>query len=258
MVFFPLVNLWKTRSAVFFFAILNIKLRFKNTYLGFLWAGLEPLLYFIVLYVVFTSIREREENFAIYLISGIMLFHIFSRGTSGGLISITTNGGIIKSLKVYKEIFPVVAVFATGLLAFVDVGVFFGLMPVFQFVPSWTIILIPIPLVLLIVLILGLSYFLSVINVFVRDIHPLWIIFVHSLLFISPIFWRIEDVDGILLQIQAINPLGQLIEFNHQLVISGQIPPLTDWLYTTAYVLVIFFLGYLVFRKFENKVVEEL
>ena len=258
MVFFPLVNLWYTRTVVFYFAILNIKMRFKNTYLGFLWAALEPLLYFVVLYVVFTSIRDRGETFAIYLITGIMLFHIFGRGTTGGLTSLTSNSGIIKSLKVNREFFPVVATLAIGILAFVDVGVFFGLMPIFQFVPTWTIILLPIPLLLLMILILGLSYFLTIINVFVKDVVPLWTIFVHALLFISPIFWRIDDVDGILLQIQSINPLGQLIEISHKLVINGQIPPLSDWAYTTLYVFVIFFLGYFVFHKFENKIVEEL
>lgn len=258
MVFFPLVNLWKKRSFVFHFAILNIKMRFKNTYLGFLWAALEPLLYFVVLYVVFTSIRETEESFAIYLITGIMLFHIFARGTSGGLISLTTSGGIIKSVYINREFFPVVATAAIGLLAFVDIGVFFGLMPIFQFVPSWTIILLPIPLILLVVLILGLSYFLSIINVFVRDIQPLWTILVYTLLFASPIFWYVNDVEGILIVIQKINPLGQLIEISHNLVIDGQIPPLNDWIYTTSIVFGIFYLGYAIFRKFEDKIVEEL
>lgn len=258
MVFFPLVNLWKSRSIVIYFAILNIKMRFRNTYFGFLWAAFEPLLYFIVLYVVFTSIREREETFAIYLITGIMFFHIFGRGTAGGLSSLTSNAGIIKSLKVNKEFFPVVSTIAIGILAFVDIGVFFGLMPIFQFVPTWTIILLPIPLILLVALILGLTYLLSVVNVFVKDIQPLWIIFVHALLFISPIFWYLDNVDGFLLQIQAINPLGQIIELAHHLVIYGTIPPLTDWLYTTSYVLFILFFGYFIFRKFVNKIVEEL
>jgi len=233
-------------------------MRFKNTYLGFLWAGLEPLLYFVVLYVVFTSIRAREANFAIYLITGIMLFHIFVRGTSGGLVSLTSNGGIIKSINVNREFFPVVATVAIGLLAFVDVGIFFGLMPVFQFTPTWTIILIPLPLILLAFLILGLSYFLSVVNIFIKDIQPLWTIFIHALLFMSPIFWNLKNVDGILLEIQKINPLGQLIEIAHQLVIDGQVPPLNEWLYTTFFILAIFFTGYFVFQKLESISVEEL
>ena len=245
-------------SLIFYFAILNIKIRFKNTYLGFLWAALEPLFYFIILYVVFTEIRDAEANFAIYLITGVVLFHVFVRGTSGGLVSLTINRGIIKSVKIKKEFFPVVATIAIGLLAFVDVGIFLGLMPIFQFMPSWTIILFPLPLILLMILILGLSYILSIITVYVRDIQFIWSIFAHSLLFVSPIFWYLDNTQGILLQIQKINPLGQLIEISHKLVINGQIPPLNEWLYTTFFVFGIFFFGYFVFKKFEQKITEVL
>ena len=260
MSFLPLVNLWKIRSTIFHLAVLNIKMRFKNTYLGFLWAALEPLLYFIVLYVVFNSIRDRGEDFAIYLITGVMLYHIFSRGTSGGIGSLTSNSSILKSLNIRKEIFPVVATVAIGLLAFVDAGVFFGLMPIFQFTPSWTIIFLPIPIFLLLILILGLSYLLSIVTIYVRDIQHLWIIFVHALIFISPIFWYLDEVeeDSILLAIQKINPLGQLIEISHKLVVWGEIPSFQEWMYTSAFVFAIFAIGYTVFQKYQIKTVEEL
>lgn len=258
MVSLPLVNLWKFRSLIKHFALLNIQLRFKNTYLGFLWAALEPLLYFTILYVVFTSIRETGENFAIYLITGVMIYHIFSRGTSGGINSLKGNSATIRSLNIRKEFFPVVATAAIGLLAFVDLGVFLGLMPVFEFVPTWTIILLPIPLLLVLLLILGFTYILSITSVYVRDIHNIWLILVHALLFVSPIFWRLDNVDGILLSIQKINPLGQLIEISHKLVINGEIPALSEWLYTTIFVLAIFFFGYFIFQKLEGKISEVL
>jgi len=254
----PLLNLWDKRKSIFQFAVLNLKIRFKNTYLGFLWAGLEPLFYFIILYVVFTNIRDAPLNFAIYLMSGVMLFHIFARGTSGGLGSLTGNAGIIKSLKHRKEFFPVVSTVTIGLLSFADLAVFLVLMPVFHFTPQFSIILLPIPIILLMFLILGLSYILSITAVYMRDIQFFWSIFVHSLLFLSPIFWYLKDVNGILLQIHQINPLGQLIEITHSLVIYGQIPPINDWLYTSFFILAIFLTGFFVFHKFEDKITEML
>jgi len=233
-------------------------MRFQSTYLGVIWAAVEPLIYFTVLYVVFTSITESRENFGIYLITGVILFQIFIRGTAGGLVSIRSNSGIIKSLNLRMEFFPVVATAAIALLAIVDIGVFLGLMPVFQFVPSWTIILFPVVLVLLMILVLGISYFLSIASIFLKDIQNIWSIFSATLLFISPIFWYVDDSYGILTQIHQINPLGQLIEIGHQLVINGQIPPLSEWLYTTFFIAAIFFSGYFVFRFYENKAMEEL
>ena len=255
----PLLNLWKKRSLIFHFSELEIKRRYKESYLGFVWSALEPLFIFILLYVVFTSIREsREENFAIYLITGVMIYHLFTRGTMGGLTSLRGNSSILKSVNVRKELFPVVATGAIAILMFVEVGVFLGLMPVFSFVPTWTLVFFPILIALLLFLILGVSYILSIANVFATDIQPIWAVFVYALLFVSPIFWSLSYVEeGILLEIQKINPLGQLIEIAHQLVF-GHIPPLSDWLYTSAFVFGILFIGYGLFQKFEKRATEEL
>jgi len=245
-------------SVIFHFALLHIKVRFKYTYFGFAWAAIEPMLYFIVLFVVFTAIQQQGEDFAIYLISGIMIYHIFVRGTSGGLSSLLANVGLLTSITMKRDFFPVVATVAIGILSIVDVAVFFGLMPVFNFVPPWTLVLIPIPLILLLILILGLSYLLSITVVFVRDIQFIWSIFLQSLLFISPIFWYVDKVSGVLSYIQAVNPLGRLIEITHNLAIDGTIPPLEEWLYTSSLIAIIFFVGYFVFQKWQKRIVEEL
>jgi len=258
LVSLPLVGLWDKRYLIFHFAILNIKMRFKSTYLGMVWAAVEPLLTFIIFYLVFTSIRAQQENYAIYLITGVIFYHIFVRGTSGGLGSLVGNSGIITSFNTKREFFPVVATMAIGILAIVDVAVFFSLMPVFQFVPYWTLVLLPIPLILVLVLVLGMSYLLSITTVFVRDIQHIWSIITFALLFLSPIFWYVKDVSGILLLIHKINPVGQLIEISHALVVYKEVPPLSDWLYTTVFVFAIFFVGYFVFQKYEHKAAEDL
>lgn len=259
MITLPLVNLWKLRSLVFHFALMNIKIRFKATYLGFAWTAIEPTLTFILLYVVFTSIRIRPgENFAIYLLTGVIIYHVFVRGTMGGLTSLRSNRSIIESLNIPREFFPVVATVATGLLLFVSVGVFFGLMPFFEFIPSWTVILLPVVLVLLILLVLGVSYFLSILNVYIKDVQPFWAIGVHALFFISPIIWYVDNASGILLQIHRINPIGQLIELGHKIVVFGQLPPITDWYYSAIFSVSFFIIGYFIFHKFEDRIAEVL
>ena len=222
--------------------------------------AIEPLLTFVLLYLVFTTIRlGTGEHFAIYLLSGIVLYHIFTRGTMGGMGSLLSNVGILKSLNIKRESFPVSATLAMAILSIVEVGVLLSLMPVFQFVPSITILLVPIPVILLLILVLGVSYILSVVNVFLRDIQTIWGVFIHALFFISPIFWYLEDLGGgVLSVIQSINPVGQLIELNHKIVVFGEIPPLSDWLYTSMFVFGILFFGYAIFRKYENKIIEEL
>lgn len=259
MTSFPILSVLNNKALLLEFAILNIKVRYKGTHLGFLWTAIEPLLIFVLLYVVFTSIRLGDkENFAIYLLSGIVLYHIFSRGTMSGMTSLRINTGIIKSINLKREFFPTASTLSTTLLAIVEIGVLLSLMPVFQFSPTLTILLVPLPFILLLIFILGLSYLLSIINIYLKDIQTIWAIIVQTLLFTSPIFWYLSDVDELLHIIQSINPVGQIIELNHQIVVFGQIPPLSDWLYTTVFVFATLFLGFGIFKKFEKKISEEL
>ena len=255
----PLVNLWQIRNKILYFAILSIKQRFKGTYLGLLWTAIEPTLIFILLYTVFTSIKfTGGENFAIYLLTGVIFYHIFTRGTLSGLTSIRNNKHIIKSVKIRTEFFPVMVTVATAMLLFVQIGVFFGLMPFFEFVPPWTIIYLPLVLALLLVLTLGFSYLLSVTHVYVKDIQPLWAVIIHALFFVTPIFWYLQDANEILSTIHQYNPIGQILELGHKIVVFGEIPAAGDWLYTTIFVGAIFFVGFAVFHRFESKLTEEL
>jgi len=236
---------------------MDLRLRYRGTTLGFLWAGLEPLFMFILLYVVFTSIRDNREEFAIYLITGVLLHHLFARGSIIGLTSLTNNYAILNSINIKKEFFPVVATGTVCLLMIVEFGVFFGLMPFFNFVPNWTIIFMPLLVLLFVTLILGVSYLLSITHVYFKDIQPIWGVFVFALLFVSPIFWYVDEAEGFLLQIHQINPLGNLIEIAHKIVL-GEFVPLSDWLYSTLLVLIVLFAGFALFKKYEKNATEKM
>lgn len=239
---------------------MNIKIRYKGTYLGLIWTVLEPLLMFILLFVVFTTIRVGvDENFGIYLLSGILLYHIFIQGTMLGMNSLISNKNIIQSLNIRREFFPVVTTASISIITIIEVFVFFSLMPVFQFAPPFTALMFPAVVLLLLILILGTSYLLSILAVYFRDVQRTWPIVAHALFFISPIFWYIDNVSsGILLNIHKINPIGQIIELGHNLVIFGNMPPLEDWFYATFLVLVVLAVGYGLFQKLENRLMEEL
>jgi len=258
MVFFPVIDLWKNKSLVFYFSILSIRIRFRGTYLGLLWTAIEPTLLFVFLYALFTSIRiTTRDDFGIYLLIGIILYHSFSRGTSSGLASLFQNNSLLYSVNIKKEFFPVTSTTTSALLLLVEIGVFFALLPIFGFIPKWTIILLPLALGLLVLLILGFSYFLSIVHTYFRDIQPFWSILMTALFFVTPIFWYVEDAEGIALDIQRINPVGQVIELAHK-IIFGEIPPLDDWLYTTSLVLAILVIGFILFRKLEKNIVERM
>lgn len=255
----PVVNLWKYRSLLFHFSLMNIKARYKGTYLGFVWAALEPTLFFIVLYLVFTGLRiGRGENFGIYLLTGFILFHVFTRGSTHGISSLQEGSNILLSLKIRKEFFPVLNTTTIFLVMLIEIGVLFGLMPFFNFIPPWTIVALPVLVAILLFLVLGLSYLLSIVFVYLRDIQPFWVVFAHGLFFLTPIFWYVKDAQGFLLWAYSINPIGQIVEIGHKLVVDGEIPAIQEWAYAFFISLIIFAIGYTVFLKFQDRVLEEL
>jgi len=181
-----------------------------------------------------------------------------SKGIGAGLPSLVSNRGILLSSNIKREFFPVSAA-ATALISLIiQLGVFFVLMPYFEFIPTFTILYLPIALALLLVFILGLSYFFSILYAYVRDIQPMWGVIVLAMFFLSPVFWYIEDASEILLSIHAVNPLGQIIELGHNLVVFDKVPPLGDWLYASLLVFIVFVVGFLTFKKFEKRVMEEI
>ena len=254
----PLVDLWGKRSLILHFSLMTTKVRYLGTYMGFLWAILEPLFAFVILYLVFSSIRvSSRPEYPIYLLIGILIFQIFTRGTQNGLTSIRTNAGIIKSINIQKEFFPVVSTGSTAIIMCFQLVVFFILLAFLNYSPDISLILLPIPLLLLLIMILGLSYILSIVYVYIKDIQFAWNIFTYALFFVTPIFWYLDEVGGLLSEIQKINPVGQIMELMHK-IIFGEIPSVQEWAITSIYCIGIFIVGYIIFKKYEGKIAEEL
>ena len=260
MVSLPLINVLDKKALILHYALITIKSRFKGTHLGFVWLVLEPILIFAMLFVVFSSIRiGREEDFKIYLLSGVLFYHIFTRGTLFGMSSLHGNKSILSSLNIKREFFIATSTLAISLITIAEMFAFFILLAFFQFSLNWTMILLPIPIVLMLILVLGFSYMLSIVRIYFKDIQRTWPIIVHALFFVTPIFWYLKDApDTILLEIHKFNPMGQIIELVHKLVVFGEVPPLQDWLYTVIMVFSILFIGYAIFKKYEYRILEEM
>ena len=98
----------KYRFLLFQLVSRDFKTKYKRSVLGVLWSLLNPLMTMVVQYIVFSELfRWDIDNYAVYLISGIVLFSFFSEATNQALVSITGNAGLITKVYVPKYIFPV-------------------------------------------------------------------------------------------------------------------------------------------------------
>lgn len=246
------------KSLIMALAMLDLKLKYRNSILGFVWSFLEPLLMLVVLYAVFTNIFQSQiEQFPLYLLLGIIMWNMVVRGTTMSVSSIITRGGLLTQIFLPRSIFAISSTVTSTIMFGFELVAFFIFMAAFQFIPPITILMLPVILVMTCFLVLGLSLPLSVLNVYYRDVEFIWRIIVHAGFFVVPIFYTLNMLPENVKTIVLLNPMAQLMEMAHNVTLYGILPRYQDFLYTIGVISLIFFVGYIIFRKMEKRIVEE-
>ncbi|MGI0009666.1 MAG: ABC transporter permease [Nitrosopumilaceae archaeon] len=254
-----LSEIWKRRSLIILLAFNDVKLRYRNSALGFLWSFLEPLLMLAVLYFVFTSLLKSDiQNYPIYLLIGLIIWYMFSRSSTLGLSSLLDKAGIIQKIYFRREI----VVISSCLTAFIMMGFEFAAFAVFvfafQFIPPVTILLLPLLLIDLFVLSLGIALLLAVLTVSFRDIKFIWLVLLQAGFFLTPIFYSLDMFPEGIAKILQINPMVPILDTAHDLVLYNSLPSINTTLYIIISTCAIFAIGYFVFRVKDKKIIEEL
>ncbi|WBU37785.1 ABC transporter permease [Homoserinibacter sp. YIM 151385] len=176
----------------------ELKARYKDSALGFLWTLIRPIVMLLIYYFAigyFLGAQRQIPMFAIFVFAGLTLWGLWSEVLTAGTMSILTNAGLIKKVYVPRELFPLAAV-GSALVNFgIQMIVLIGAMVVFgQFVFTWDLLyLLPGTLVIL-VLATAFSLLLSALNVYLRDVQYLVEVSVLMLFWASPIVYSYQMV----------------------------------------------------------------
>ena len=252
-------EMWKFKGILFNFAISDLKIRYRNSILGILWSLIEPLLLLGVLFVVFsTMFRFEIPNFPIYLLLGIICWNFFKNGTLFALNSLTNRSALITQIYFPRSIPGLSAGITASIMLVFELVVLTIFMVIFGFIPTYTVILLIPILALELVLILGISLPLSVLNVKYKDTEFIWNIVVHAGFFLTPIFYQFDMMPDYVQNILQFSPMVQIVTMAHHVVLYGTIPSINSILYAVGSISVITVIGYLIFRKYQAKVVEEM
>jgi len=252
-------DFWGKKSIIWNFAITDLKLRYKNSVLGFAWTFLEPLLLLSVLYIVFTNVFESTiEYFPLYLLQGIILYNMLAKGTQIGVNSIQAKSQILTQIKTPME-FPPISASITALIMLAFELIVFGMFLVaFQFIPPVTIVVLPLVIMLEFILILGLALPLSVLNVKYKDVQFIWGVIIHAGFFLTPIFYSIDILPQQVQSILIYSPMVQIVNIAHDATLYGILPTLENIVIALGMTFLVFGIGYGIFRKFSSRIVEEL
>ena len=251
-------EMWKAKGILFNFAISDLKIRYRNSVLGVFWSLVEPLLMMGVLFVVFSNMFKFEiPNFPIYLLLGIVCYNFFKNGTTFALNSLTNRSALMTQIYFPRSVPAISAGITASIMLIIELIVLAFFIVIFQFAPPITILLLPLILALLFVLVIGISLPLSVLNVKYKDTEFVWLVVVYAGFFLTPIFYQFDMMPIEVQNVLQFSPMVQIVTMAHHVVLYGILPSVNSILYAVGSISVITTVGYLIFRKYQAKIVED-
>lgn len=170
----------------------DIKLKYRRSFLGYLWSVLNPLLSMLVMAIVFSTMFKRKiENFPVYLICGNILFSFMREATNKAMTSVIESASLLKKANVPKYIFTLSKVTSSMVNFVFSLGALVIVMIATKVPFRWSNLLIFIPIVELYAFCVGLGMLLAAATVFFRDIKNIWSVVTLAWMYMTPIFYSL-------------------------------------------------------------------
>lgn len=217
---------WKYRDLLKLLVSRDIKLKYRRSFLGYVWSVLNPLLIMVVMTVVFSTMFKRNiQNFPVYLFCGQLLFNFMNSSTHQAIFSITGNASLLKKTYVPKYIFTISKI-TSGMIDMVfSLGALVIVMLVTRARFSWTILLFPVVILQLYLFCIGLGLFLAQANVFFKDIQYIYNAVTTAWMYLTPIFYPLESLpEWLCWCVKHLNPMYFYVGQFRDLVWSGRLP----------------------------------
>jgi len=215
-----LTEIWEYRELFYFFTWRDIKVKYKQTLLGFLWAILQPLMMMVLLTIVFGNALKVESDgipYPIFVFSGLLLWDIFANGLTNASQSMVSNAEMIKKIYFPRIIIPMSAVLVALFDFCMALMIYFALLLYFDHPVNWLRILIFLPFSLLITVVttFGAGCLLAALNVKYRDFRYIIPYMIRFLLFVNPIMYSTSVFKSEWAQyLIALNPLAGAINMS--------------------------------------------
>lgn len=252
-------NLWRNRQIIAQMTRREVAGRYKGSALGLMWSLFNPILMLIVYTFVFSEIfkarwggaggDDSKTQFAVVLFVGIIVLNLFCDVINRAPTLIIANANFVKKVIFPVEVLSLVTVFAALFNSLINIAVLLIALLVFNGNIPWTAIFIPFVMLPLVTLMLGMSWFLASLGVFIRDVGQTVTIVTTVLMFLSPVFYPLDAVPERFRPFILLNPLTFIIEQSRAVLIWGSLPDWKGLLVYFAASAVVAFVGYVWFQK---------
>jgi len=239
--------------------IVDFKLLYKNSKIGYLWAIFKPLFQLAILYIVFSIFFHLEmKNYQLFLLIGIIIWNFFSDATNQGMSSPVRKGNLIKQVNFNRYLIVLSSCFSALITLALNLIVFFILVMIFQKELFTTTIMLPFYLILLFFFSFGTALILSSFYPKYRDLSHVWEIILLMGFWITPIIYPITQVPQKFVNYYNFNIMSRIINDARDAVLFKYVPSIKHLAITVLMVAIIFALGYWIFKKRSPNFAEDL
>lgn len=254
----------KERRKQYFFVIREltsreIKRKYSRSYLGIVWSVLNPLLMMAVLSMIFSQLFQRSiENYPIYYLTGYILWQMFTGSTNAAMTTLIDNKMLLIKVKLPMEIFILARVYTALVNLGYSIVAYIVMLVVFGVKPDWTMLFSPVIILFLLIFSLGISFVLAMAYVFFGDVKHLYSVLLTLWMYCSAIFYPIDRMEGVIRKVIEFNPIFNYIDAMRNVVMYGILPPVWEIIRMVVWALIVYAIGYCIFRKNKNKVMQKI
>ena len=260
MIYEMMTNLYSYRQLLKSNVQKEIRGKYKGSFLGVLWSFVNPLLMTLVYAIVFPLIlKNTADHYVTYLVVGILPWNYFTTVISQGTSTILSNGGILKKVYFPREILPI-SVNLSGIINFMISCLVIALFLIFSGIGfSWFIVFLPLIMAIEFLLLQGIIFITSAINVYVRDSEYIINFLISMLFYATPILYSSDMFIGSAIEVVVkYNPIAVIINGYRDILYYQVMPNFGMLAIVFGISVVLFYLGLRVFRKLEKGFAEEL
>ncbi len=247
----------KFRKNKFLFKMLvkrDFTRKYKRTILGMGWSILSPLMNLLIMYLVFSKMfGNNVNNYLIYLFAGQLVFSFFTDATNMGMSCLVNNAGIFTKVNIPKYLF----LFSQNVSSLINFAltlcVFFLFVAIEGLPFRACFLLLLYPTGCLIVFNTGVSLVLSAMQVFFRDIQYLWGIATQLIMWMSAIFYTLDQFEESVRALFRFNPLYIYISYFREIVLYGTVPDLATHGLCALYALLAFGAGCYMYKRYNQE-----
>lgn len=255
-----IVEIYSYRAMIVSLVRKELRGRYKGSVLGFFWTFLNPLLQLLVYSLVFSVIvRVDVEKYYLFLFVALIPWLFFSTGLTAGAGVVINNKDLVKKIYFPREVLPIAHVltnFVNMLLSFIVVFaviLFSGIG--FNFA---ALLLLPIIFIVEFMLVLGITFLVSALTVYLRDLEHILTIGNMAWMYLTPILYSITMVPERFVSILMLNPMTPIILAYRDILYYTKVPQLSTLIGAIIMGIVMLIIGYLTFSKLQRNFAEEL